>query len=69
MNVGVLVSGQGTNLQALLDAEARGELAPARIAIVISNKPDAPALSRATAAGVPTRVIDHRGLARRVRDR
>jgi phosphoribosylglycinamide formyltransferase-1 len=64
MKVGVLVSGQGTNLQALLDAEARGELAPATIAIVISNKPDAPALARATAAGVPTRVVDHRGLTR-----
>lgn len=64
MNVGVLVSGSGTNLQALLDAEAAGALAPAQIAIVISNNPAAPALARATAAGKPALAIDHRGLAR-----
>lgn len=64
MNVGVLVSGTGTNLQALLDAEARGELAPAQITIVISNNPTAPALARATAAGTPAFAIDHRGLSR-----
>jgi len=64
MNIGVLVSGTGTNLQALLDAEARGELGAARIAIVISNNPGAPALARATAAGKPALAIDHRGLGR-----
>ncbi len=61
MRFAVLVSGQGTNLQALLDAAARGELAPAEIALVLSNKPDAPALARAAAAGVATAVVDHRG--------
>ncbi|MBS1117869.1 MAG: phosphoribosylglycinamide formyltransferase [Deltaproteobacteria bacterium] len=66
MKLGVLVSGNGTNLQALLDAERCGELAPATIAVVISNKPDAPALARATGAGVPAEVIDHRGLERTV---
>ncbi len=64
MKVGVLVSGNGTNLQALLDAEARGELDPAKIALVISNKPDVPALVRAEKAGVPTKVVEHRGLER-----
>jgi len=64
VNVGVLVSGTGTNLQALLDAEVRGELAPAQITIVISNNPEAPALARATAAGKPALAIDHRGLER-----
>jgi phosphoribosylglycinamide formyltransferase-1 len=64
MNVGVLVSGTGTNLQALLDAEARGALAPATITVVISNNPDAPALARARAAGKDARAIDHRGLSR-----
>ncbi len=64
MKVGVLVSGNGTNLQALLDAEAAGELAPATIALVISNKPDVPALYRADNAGVPSKVVDHRGLER-----
>jgi phosphoribosylglycinamide formyltransferase-1 len=64
MKIGVLVSGGGSNLQALLDAQARGELAPAEIAVVISNKPGVPALGRAAAAGVPAEVVEHRGLDR-----
>lgn len=64
MNFGVLVSGTGTNLQALLDAQARGVLAPATIAVVISNKPGALALARAAAAGVPAVVVEHVGLER-----
>ena len=60
MNVGVLVSGSGTNLQALLDRARRGELGPARIAVVGSNVPDCAALARARAAGLPTFVVDHR---------
>lgn len=59
MKIGVLVSGQGTNLQALLDAQAVGMLAPATIALVISNKPGAVALERAVRAGVPHDVIEH----------
>jgi phosphoribosylglycinamide formyltransferase-1 len=55
----ILVSGQGTNLQALLEAEQRGALAPAQIALVVSNRPGAPALARARAAGVATVMIDH----------
>jgi phosphoribosylglycinamide formyltransferase-1 len=58
---GVLVSGRGTNLQALLDAP----LAPAEIAVVVSNRPDAPALDRARAAGVPAIVVDHKAHASR----
>jgi phosphoribosylglycinamide formyltransferase-1 len=61
---GVLVSGNGTNLQALLDAQARGELAPAEIAVVISNVPGVPALGRAAAAGVPAEVVAHKDLPR-----
>ena len=49
----VLVSGGGTNLQAVLDACAAGHL-PAEVALVVSNRRAAPALERATAAGVPT---------------
>lgn len=60
MKVGVLVSGSGTNLQALLDAEAAGALAPATIACVLSNRPGAPALARAEAAGKPAIVVDHK---------
>jgi len=57
VNLAVLVSGNGTNLQALIDAE----LAPARIALVVSNKADAFALERAAKANIPSVVIDHRG--------
>lgn len=67
MNVGVLVSGSGTNLQALLDAEARGELAPAAIALVISNRPGVLALERASRAGKPAVTVDHTAFADRGR--
>jgi phosphoribosylglycinamide formyltransferase-1 len=62
---GVLVSGSGTNLQALLDAEASGELAPAEIACVVSNRPGVRALDRARAAGRPAIVVDHKAFAGR----
>jgi phosphoribosylglycinamide formyltransferase-1 len=65
VKIGVLVSGSGTNLQALLDAEARGALAPATIACVISNRPGVRALDRARAAAVPALVVDHKGFAAR----
>lgn len=61
MKLGVLVSGEGTNLQALIDAQSHGELAPGEIAIVISNNPGAPALARAARAGIRSEVVDHRG--------
>jgi phosphoribosylglycinamide formyltransferase-1 len=60
MKIGVLVSGSGTNLQALLDAEARGALAPAEIAVVVSNRPGVKAIERATAAGKPAIIVDHK---------
>ena len=65
MKIGVLVSGSGTNLQALLDAAGRGELGPARIAVVGSNVPGCGGLARAEAAGVPTFAIDHKTFAAR----
>ncbi len=51
--IAVLVSGGGTNLQALLDAEKRGEIPHGEIVLVISSNPTAYALERAKAAGVP----------------
>ena len=59
LKVGVLISGRGSNLQALLDSCADPAF-PAEIALVISNVADAPGLERARAAGVETRVIDHK---------
>ena len=58
--VAVLVSGGGTNLQAILDAEKRGELPHARVGIVVSSRPDAYALKRAEEAGVPTAVAERK---------
>lgn len=54
----VLISGQGRNLQAILDAAASGRL-PATVAGVVSNRADAPGLERARAAGVPAVVVPH----------
>lgn len=58
-NIGVLISGRGSNLQALIDAVAAGQL-PARIAVVISNRSTAAGLERARAANIETLVMDHR---------
>ena len=55
----ILISGRGSNMQAILDAATHGEL-PVDIRAVISNRPDAAGLATAAAAGVPTEVIDHR---------
>jgi formyltetrahydrofolate-dependent phosphoribosylglycinamide formyltransferase len=57
VRVAVLVSGGGTNLQALIDALGGAPTAPARISRVISNRPDAGALVRARRAGIPTTVL------------
>lgn len=66
--LGVLASGSGTNLQAILDAIASGSL-DARVAVVVSNVPGAAALERARTAGVEVVTIDHRTCAdRRVFD-
>lgn len=59
LKVAVLISGTGTNLQALIDACKEPGL-PAEIVVVISNNPDAYGLERARAAGIPALVIDHR---------
>ena len=56
-NIVVLVSGGGTNLQALIDSEKRGEIKGGKITCVISSKPDAYALERAKKADIPTKVI------------
>ena len=54
--IAVLVSGGGTNLQALIDARNRGELPHGELALVVSNNKDAYALERAVKAGIPTAV-------------
>lgn len=59
-NIVVLVSGGGTNLQALIDSQKRGELKNGKITCVISSNPDAYALERAKANGITTEVIRRR---------
>lgn len=56
--IAVLVSGGGTNLQALIDAQGRGEIVNGAIAAVISSSPRAFALERAAKAGIPGYVVD-----------
>lgn len=62
-NIVVLVSGGGTNLQALIDAEKRGELGNGKITCVISSKPDAYALERAKNNGIKTVVLTRKDYA------
>ncbi|MEG0838671.1 MAG: phosphoribosylglycinamide formyltransferase [Hydrogenoanaerobacterium sp.] len=63
LNIAVLVSGGGTNLQALLDAEKRGELDGGKISLVLSSSPTAYALERAKAYGVDTAVLERKKFA------
>lgn len=60
IRIAVLVSGGGTNLQALIDAQANGSLQSGEIALVVSNKPGAYALERAKRAGIETLTLTRR---------
>jgi phosphoribosylglycinamide formyltransferase-1 len=60
VRTGVLISGRGSNLQALIDAAAADPAFPAEIALVISNRPGAGGLERAAQAGIATATIDHK---------
>jgi len=64
LRIAVLISGRGSNLQALIEA-CRDPGVPAEIVLVVSNRPDAAGLGRAAAAGIATRTIDHRSFADR----
>jgi len=63
-SIAVLVSGSGSNLQAIIDASEREEI-PCRVGIVISNKADAYGLVRAKKHGIPTEVVNHKGFSTR----
>ena len=64
LKTAVLISGSGTNLQALIDACAKPDY-PAEIVLVISNKPDAYGLTRAKNAGIECKVINHKDFSSR----
>jgi phosphoribosylglycinamide formyltransferase-1 len=61
MNIAVFVSGNGTNLQALIDAHAKKDLGGGRLALVVGDKPEAFALERARKAGIKTFILEAEG--------
>jgi phosphoribosylglycinamide formyltransferase 1 len=67
--IGILLSGRGSNFEALADAVAAGRIPDAEIAIVISNREGAPGIAAAKSRGIPARVIASRGLEREAYDR
>jgi len=67
--IGVLLSGRGSNFEALADSVATGLIPSAEIAIVVSNREGAPGIERAESRGIRTRVIPSRGLEREAYDR
>ena len=67
--IGVLISGRGSNFEALAASVDAGRISTAEIAIVLSNREDAPGLDRARARGIPARGIASKGLEREAFDR
>ena len=67
--IGVLLSGRGSNFQALADSVAAGRIPNAEIALVLSNRDGAPGIARAQARSLATRVIPSKGLEREAYDR
>ena len=59
MNIGILVSGRGSNMAAILDAIQSGDL-NVNVSLVLSNNPQSPALRRAARENIPTKVVNHR---------
>ena len=67
--IGVLLSGRGSNFEALADSVAAGRIPNAEIAIVISNRENAPGIEKAQARQIPAQVIPSRGLEREAYDK
>lgn len=67
--IGVLLSGRGSNFEALADSVGAGRLPGAEIAVVVSNREGAPGIEKANARKIPTRVIPSKGLEREIYDR
>jgi phosphoribosylglycinamide formyltransferase-1 len=67
--IGVLLSGRGSNFEALAESAATGRIPNAEIAIVVSNREGAPGIQRAEVRGIQTRVIPSKGLEREAYDR
>lgn len=68
MRIGILISGRGSNMAAIIDAVRSGAIPSSEVAVVISDKPDAPGLVKATERGVETLIIERRGRTREDHD-
>lgn len=68
MKIGILISGRGSNMVALVDAVKSGEIPDSEVAVVISDKPNAAGLEKARERGVETIVIERRGRSREEHD-
>jgi phosphoribosylglycinamide formyltransferase-1 len=69
MKIGILISGRGSNMVAIVDAVQSGEIPDSEVAVVISDKPDAAGLAKARERGVETVVIERKGRTREEHDR
>src|SRR3974390_1969685 len=67
--IGVLLSGRGSNFEALADSIAAGSIPGAELALVVSNREGAPGVARAAARGIPSKVIPSKGMGREDYDR
>jgi phosphoribosylglycinamide formyltransferase 1 len=68
MKIGILISGRGSNMVALVDAVKSGEIPGSEVAIVISDKPNAPGISKARERGVETLIVERHGRTRQEHD-
>ena len=68
MKIGILISGRGSNMVALVDAVKRGEIPDSQVAVVISDKPSALGIEKARERGVDTLVVERRGRTREEHD-
>lgn len=68
MNIGILISGRGSNMVALVDAVQSGEIPHSEVAVVISDKPEAAGLAKAKERGVETLVVERKGRTREEHD-
>ena len=68
MKIGILISGRGSNMIAIIDAVRKGEIPDSQVAVVISDKPNAAGLEKARERGVETVLIERRGRAREEHD-
>lgn len=68
MNIGILISGRGSNMVALVDAVKSGEIPASEVSVVISDKANAPGLEKACELGVETAVIERSGRSREEHD-